>query len=613
MFSNVRAFWRKTTIGRSSAMLSRSDQRKIFAVVGIQILLGLLDLIGVALIGMLGALAITGIESKGPGNRVNAVLNIMHLTDQTLQFQATVIGLLAAAFLITKTVFSVFFVRKTIFFLARRSAAFSASLISKILAQPLIQLQNKSMQQTLYSVTSGVDAIAIGILNTVVLLISDTSLLIIMTIGLFIVDPIMAFSTFLIFALIAISLYQLLQVRATKLGIAHAEITIMSSEKILEVLNSYREIVIRNRRSYYSREIGKLRFTLANVSAERSFMPNISKYVIEVTVVLGSLAIGAIQFSVSDASHAVAVLSIFLAASTRIAPAVLRLQQGAVSIRANMGSAAPTLELIEILRHIEPIETSDDTVDTQHSGFRADVVVKNVSISYPTKEMPAVSNVTVNFNEGQIIAFVGPSGAGKTTLIDLILGVLSPDEGETLISGVPSLAAIKTWPGAVGYVPQDVVVSNGTIRENVALGFPISKAKDELIWDALRIAQLDDFVIGLPQGLDTPVGDRGAKISGGQRQRLGIARAMFTKPLLLVLDEATSSLDGETEASITGAIHNMKGSVTVVMIAHRLSTVREADMVVYMDAGKVISVGTFNEVRKAVPDFDRQASLMGLR
>ena len=181
-----------------------------------------------------------------------------------------------------------------------------------------------------------------------------------------------------------------------------------------------------------------------------------------------------------------------------------------------------------------------------------------------------------------------------------------------MISGLPPLIAVAKWPGAVSYVPQDVAISAGTIRENVALGYPPEAATDELVMSALKIAHLDKFVADLPNGVDTQVGERGAKISGGQRQRLGIARAMFTRPHLLVLDEATSSLDGETEASISESIHALRGSTTVVMIAHRLSTVRNADIVVYLSEGKVMATGTFDEVRKAVPDFDRQAKLMGL-
>jgi ABC-type multidrug transport system fused ATPase/permease subunit len=172
--------------------------------------------------------------------------------------------------------------------------------------------------------------------------------------------------------------------------------------------------------------------------------------------------------------------------------------------------------------------------------------------------------------------------------------------------------AVAKWPGAISYVPQDIVIAAGTIRENVALGYPIQAATDELITSALRVAALNKFVEELPDGVDTQVGERGARISGGQRQRLGIARAMFTRPHLLVLDEATSSLDSETEASISEAINALRGSTTVVLIAHRLSTVRNADIVVYLSEGKILAKGTFEEVRNTVPDFDRQAKLMGL-
>jgi ABC-type multidrug transport system fused ATPase/permease subunit len=174
------------------------------------------------------------------------------------------------------------------------------------------------------------------------------------------------------------------------------------------------------------------------------------------------------------------------------------------------------------------------------------------------------------------------------------------------------LAAISKWPGAIGYVPQDVMISNGTISENVSLGYPKESVKESLIWPALEVAQLAPFVKALPSQLETPVGDRGTKISGGQRQRLGIARAMFTNPQLLVLDEATSSLDGETESQISDAIHHMKGIRTVILIAHRLSTVREADVVLYLEDGKLVASGTFEEVRDKVPNFDHQATLMGL-
>ena len=574
--------------------------------------MGVLDLLGVIAIGLLGALSVTGLQSHKPGDRVGSALRLLHLTGSTFQAQATILGLGAVFLLVGRTILSIFFTRRILFFLSRRGAMISANLISRLLAQPLLTVQVRTTQETLYAVTNGVALITLQVLATAVVLVSDVSLLLIMAIGLFVVDPTTSIGTFVVFSLIAYFLYRYMHVRAGALGLKSSELNIESNEKIVEVFGSYRESVVRNRRDYYAREIGKLRFALADASAEIGFMPYVSKYVIESSVVLGALMIGAAQFILQDATHAVATLAIFLAAGTRVAPAVLRVQQGSITIRGALGQATPTLDLIDELGDSPMVENVDDTVDVVHEGFESEIQVIGASLTYPNKPSPAISDITLSIPSGASVAFVGPSGAGKTTIIDVLLGVLNPDEGRVLISGLPPLSAVVKWPGAVSYVPQDVAISAGTIRENVALGYPPEAATDELVMSALKVAHLDKFVAGLPNGVDTQVGERGAKISGGQRQRLGIARAMFTRPHLLVLDEATSSLDGETEASISDAIHALRGSTTVVMIAHRLSTVRNADIVVYLSEGKVMATGTFDEVRKAVPDFDRQAKLMGL-
>ena len=604
--------WRTTTIGRCSRVLSHNDRRKVLAVVVLQISFGVLDLLGVGVIGVIGALAITGVQSQQPGNRVAAALEFLHLDTYPLQIQVAILGISAAGLLIGKTVFSIVFTRRTLFFLSRRGAKLSGVLVSKLFSQSLLTVQSKSMNEMMYAVTSGVNIITVGVLGTTVSLVSDISLLAVMALGLVFVDPLVALSTFVVFGAIGFILYKLMHQKARNLGLAQAEVSIKSGEKVLEVIRSYRETVVRNRRDYYSRVIAKQRLELSDITAEMSFMPNISKYIMEVTVVIGSLVISGIQFLAQDAAHAVAVLSVFLAASTRIAPAVLRMQQGAISVKSSLGAAKPTLELMESLEHISPILESSDEVDYEHHGFVASVEMRDVTFTYPGKTTPALSKVSLVIKPGQIVALVGPSGAGKTTIVDVILGVLPPQSGKVSISGAPSLDAIERWSGAISYVPQDVMISNGTVRENVTMGYPENLSWDKQVWEALGIAQLADFVGGLSEKLDSQVGDRGTKISGGQRQRLGIARAMFTKPQLLVLDEATSSLDGETEANISDAIQAMRGSVTVLMIAHRLATVRHADILVYLEEGHIRAVGTFDEVRLAVPDFDRQAQLMGL-
>jgi ABC-type multidrug transport system fused ATPase/permease subunit len=319
-----------------------------------------------------------------------------------------------------------------------------------------------------------------------------------------------------------------------------------------------------------------------------------------------------VQFKTQTASHAVAVLAIFLAASTRIGPAVLRVQQSMLSIKGNIGASSPTLDLIEQLKDTNPLSTHSENFEFEHDGFEASINVKNVSLRYPTKNTNAVENLSLKIQPGTTVAIVGPSGAGKTSLVDLILGVISPDLGSVLISGKPPLEAIATWPGSISYVPQDIQIINGTIAANVSMGFQNDNQFIERINDSIKIAKLTNYVSQLELGINTHVGDRGTKLSGGQRQRLGIARALFTNPKLLILDEATSSLDGQTEFDINESIQALKGSTTVLMIAHRLSTVRNADLVVYLERGKLLASGTFTEVRNLIPDFDKQAKLMGL-
>jgi ABC-type multidrug transport system fused ATPase/permease subunit len=611
-FKDIQFKIKASMIMRSLKLISKRDRRKIGIVLFIQIGLGLLDLAGVAAVGILGALAVNGVASREPGNRMFAILSALNLESQSLQTQASILGLIAAGLLISKTIVSVIFTRRMLFFLSRRGAQISSRLLSKLLSQPLQGLHKNSMQQNLYAVTAGVGVITIGIIATTVNLLADLILLLILTIGLFVVDTVVAFSTLLLFGFIGLVLYKLMNKKAYQLGINQARMSISSNQKILEILGAYRESLVKNRREYYARLIGSERLKLADNAAEIAFIPNISKYVIELTVVLGALVISAIQFYRYDAVYSVAILSVFLAASTRIAPAVLRAQQGAIGIQASLGIAGPTLDLIDSLSSVQELTTVLDDLDIRHLGFEGVIRVEGVFLTYDSKNLPAVKNVRFTINEGEFVAIVGPSGAGKTTIVDVLLGVLKPDKGFVSISGHPPLEAISKWPGSVAYVPQDVLIMEGNIRENVAMGYPAISETDNLVWEALRIAKLDQFVAELPEGLNTKVGDRGIKISGGQRQRLGIARAMFTKPKLLVFDEATSSLDGQTEFDIGQSVKALHGSVTVVMIAHRLSSVRDADKLIYMEEGEIKAIGSFEQVRKLVHDFDKQATLMGL-
>lgn len=605
--------FRHSRVGKCLAVFPSRDRQKILLVMLTQVFLGVLDLIGVAAFGILGSLAVSGIQSKQPGNRVSEVLNLLQLSDFSFQNQVAIIGVVASLILVLRTIFSVILFRKILFYISRKSAQISSMLAKKVLSQDLLSLQKWGTQETLFSITNGVSAITIGVVGTLIAIVSDTALLLIMSLGLLAVDPTIAICTFLLFGIIGSILYLLMHKRARNLGRINSELSVSSNEKIVEAIQSYREIYVKGRRSFYARNIETQRYALSDVAAEISFMPNISKYVIETAVIIGTLLVTGIQFIQQDAAHAIATLSVFLAAGTRISPAILRLQQGAIQLKSALGSADSTLNFIEEIKATEIQSQEMGSFTTNHHDFSGEISLENITFTYPLQSHPVTNGISLTISQGQSVAFVGPSGGGKTTLADIILGLVEPDVGSVKISGLLPNEAIEKYPGAIAYVPQDIMIINGTIRQNITMGFEDREISDGNVWAALEVAQLDDFVKKLPNGLETHVGDRGVNISGGQRQRLGIARALISKPRLILFDEATSSLDGQTEYEITEAMQKLRGKVTFIAIAHRLSTVKNVDRLFYIETGRVISSGTFSELQEAIPHFEQQIAFSQIK
>jgi ABC-type multidrug transport system fused ATPase/permease subunit len=593
-------------------LLLGKDKRKVLAMIVLQFSLGILDLAGVALVGVLGALAVTGVQSGTPGVRVSKVLENLGLSNFSFQTQAAIIGSLAVSLLVGRTLLSTLFSRRTLHFLSNKGARISSELVQKLFAQPLTGIQSRSKQQILFSITTGVNSITLGVLAISVILISDISLLIIMFTGLFVVDFRTSIATFITFLSIGIIIYSLLHNRAKFFGRTSSELDIESSELTIEALTSYREILVRHRREYYANRVSEIRFELADILAEMAFMPNISKYVVETVVVIGAFGIAAFQFITLDASHAVATLSIFMAAGTRIAPAAMRIQQNLLFIKTNLGTAQSTLDLLSEVNEEESAKTIPIRDNQRDSQFINQINLENVSLRYPKTTDFALKEISLKISQGEFVGFVGPSGSGKSSLADVILGAVPQTVGTVQISGIEPLHAIERWPGKIGYVPQEVSIATGTISYNIGLGYPEHEIDEGRVRQSVASAQLQEFVDSLEFGLDTVIGEGAAKISGGQRQRLGIARALYTNPNILIMDEATSALDAEIEAAISESVRNLKGNVTLLVIAHRLSTVLKADCIYYLDEGRILASGNFETLRKKLPQFDKQARIMGL-
>jgi ABC-type multidrug transport system fused ATPase/permease subunit len=559
-------------------------------------------LIGVLLIGLIGTIAIRGINSN-TSFKNNLLPNWFE--EFTFQHQVAILGIIAAFFLLIKTIFSAYFNKKIFDHLAHKSADIGVRLVRSIFSQNIKYIQKKSPQVILYNISSGVDVIVLGIVATGISIITDILLLLILLIGIVAVDPIIGLFSFFLFSLILYFMQVQLNSKAKILGQTNYHNIVNHNNTILEVLNSYREFKIRNRLDFYLSSIKTMKFESARIKSQFAFMPYISKYILESTMIVSGLILVGFQFITKNSVDAVSSLAIFLTASLRIIPALLRIQQGILTIKNSEGASVDTFEMIREFNNLgEPDVSTVHEYSFKYEGFIPEIKIDLNSYSHSENDRFSIDKIDVSIKPGESVAIIGKSGAGKTTLAELILGLLEPNDGYVSFSNMPVSQAIRKWPGAISYVPQKIYVSSGTVKQNISLGYPEDLLNDELAWDLLRLVRLDKFIEGLPEGLNTYLEENGEKISGGQRQRLGIARALFTRPQILVLDEATNALDSNTEFEISESIKALSGKVTTLVIAHKLSTIRSMDKILYLEDGKVLAFGSFNEISRKFPTFN---------
>lgn len=601
------------------ALLSPRDRRLLRVSMVIQMATSLLDLAGILLIGLVGALSVTTIQSQPPPSVVTQFADALGLGDMSDQTLVLVLAGAAAAVLLTKSVLSSYLTRRVLVFLANRQALVSARLSKELLSRPLTFLQKRSSQETAFALIQGAGAATVNLLGQLVIAVTEFALLLVLGVALLFLSPWVALGAIAFFALFAFSLQRALGGWASRIGALQARADIASLNAIQEAIGAYREIVVSDRRFLYVDRIQQLRWQAARVGADAQFIGMLPKYMFEAALVLGGFILAGALFSTQDSVAAVGTLALFLAAGTRVMPSLLRLQGAALGMRGSAGVAGKTFELAAALGDpLDIVEANPGLSDMQvriragYPDFSPSVLLDRVTVTYPDANKPALVEATIAISPGQSVALVGRSGAGKSTMADVILGVLEPDRGTVRLGGLSPSDTIRRWPGAVAYVPQDVLLASATVRANVALGLPDEVIDDELVFEALRRAHFPEALLQGRHGLDTSIGEHGMRLSGGQRQRLGIARALYTRPSLVVLDEATSALDAETEEAVSTMIQELGTEVTTVVIAHRLSTVRNVDLVVYLDKGHIQAQGSFFQVLNQVPAFQRQASLMGL-
>ena len=349
--------------------------------------------------------------------------------------------------------------------------------------------------------------------------------------------------------------------------------------KEIKVL-SREDFFVENYERYFSKYVIGLR-----INRLIGILP---KYLVETVCMVGLMGaiMGKILLGQVELIDFLPQLSVFAVAAFRLMPSVGRINEHLSSFLYSL----PSLELIyNDLKNVENLHGEKKIIDSEWK-LEKKIQVSQISYHYPDSEENILEDVSFEIEKGKMVAFIGPSGAGKTTLIDILLGVLEPQKGEILADGMDIEKNLGTWQKEIGYIPQVIYLSDDTIRNNIAFGVETDRIDEEAIEAALKQSQLYDFIQMLPNGLNTLVGDRGVRLSGGQRQRIGIARALYHNPEILVLDEATSALDNETETAVMEAINGLQGIKTMIIIAHRLTTIRNADIIYEVSQGKVRKV-----------------------
>ncbi len=353
-----------------------------------------------------------------------------------------------------------------------------------------------------------------------------------------------------------------------------------------QALGGIKEIKILGRESFFTDEYYKYYAKFARglrIARTISILP---KYVVEAVAISGLLVgiIVKLLFGEAEMTYYIPQLTVFAVAAFRLMPSVGRINEHAT----NTLYALPSVDLVyHDLVEIEDYIEQQDSEVIEKWNLRESIEVQHVTYCYPDTDEPVIDDASLSIQKGKTVAFIGASGAGKTTIVDIILGLLTPQKGAVRADHINVHEKPRTFHAQIGYIPQVIYLSDDTIRNNIAFGIKESEIDEEAVHQAMEKAQLTEFVGSLPHGLDTIVGDRGVRLSGGQRQRIGIARALYHDPEILVLDEATSALDNDTEAAVMEAVENLQGMKTMIIIAHRLTTIRNVDLIYEVEGGKV--------------------------
>lgn len=576
------------------ALLSKEQLKQLYILQTLVIIMAFTELLGIASIAPFMALVgdISILESEGVFAKLYQMSGINSPTEFLFYFGITVLFMLALS-----TVVSMFTTWRLAVFGARIGTEIADQLYEFYMHQDWQFHASGSSAQLTKQVTTESARISNGIVQPLMQMNAKVVLAIVISVSIIAYDPMTALLGLAIFSLAYFILYRLVRQKLVSNGQKLSTVATDRFRLMNEGFGGIKDVLLLDRSHDFVERFHQSGKVFAQAQGANIALSQVPRYFIELVAfgAMISLVLVLIKLHSGNLGEVLPILAVYALAAFKLLPALQQIYASVSNIKGNTAAfEAVKHDLQQSFNHESAIEAK---VDTTLLNLNKAIMLQNVKFNYPNKLIPAVEGVSLTIPVNNVIGIVGPSGSGKTTLIDILLGLLMPVSGSIYVDETPITTRNKrAWQNLLGFVPQSIFLSEGSIAENIAFGLPAQDIDITQVHKAVKLAHLTELVAELPDGVHTKVGERGVQLSGGQRQRIGIARALYHKAEVLIFDEATSALDGITENIVMNAIHEFNGKRTVIMIAHRLKTVEKCDLIYFMDRGKIIDQGTYEQL-----------------
>jgi len=573
------------------------------------LLFNLLDLLALSILGLIGGVILGAELPESLGFFGPNILDLV-----------IVLLAIAALLFIVKTVAGIILAAKRERFLAGLEVYYSGKVADHIFKSDLGSIKKFSHARLQWLLLRSTQTAFVEVLGKSLALFAEVALSISIIIVFIFLDWVAATLVVVYFSLILLIFQRAIKRTNAKAGSEFLQGSVTVGTQVEDMLAAFKEISVSSRTDFFVTKFIQARREVASSAASQNFLQSLPRLILELGLIIGAVAFLAFEFVRTSGDPDLTLLSVFIVGSLKIMSSLLPIQSSSLTLRYNTPSAKDAQAIIREIKERDPgikkvnlVEPSSFSL-SDFSGKGLTVNLVDVSFSYSDRETNdvALDSISMSVDAGSMVALIGASGAGKSTLVDIVLGLHSPTFGHVLCSGQSPEDLRSSFPGLISYVPQRPGLITGSVLQNIALGIKPEDVNESEVWEAINQAEIADYVRSLPGGVHSSLGENSDALSGGQMQRIGLARALYTKPRLLVLDEATSALDAETEAAISKTLEKLKKTTTIIVVAHRLSTVKMADVVHVLEGGKIIANGTLNHLMENVPLVKRFTDLMSL-